>query len=143
MFRFGGLLGIRHDPRRHGGGVSCFGLPPGHGYHWGLILVTLDGVAAPQPAEEWATASPTNRRRPLRLLHQRGTPARSAATGCLDAGRPAAPGGVIIGPGEQGQVHDSFLPGQRIAHDRLIGDHNVHAESEAFVTRGSRVHCRA
>lgn len=71
MLMLGGLLGIRHSIR---GGIAevlarC-GLIAGiGGITVGLILVTLDGVAAPQLAEEWAAASPDEQATALALVH--------------------------------------------------------------------------
>jgi hypothetical protein len=75
MFMLGGLLGIRHSIR---GGIAevlaRFGMVAGvAGVAVGLILVTLDGVAAPQLAEEWAAASPDQKATALALVHLQET----------------------------------------------------------------------
>ncbi len=56
----GGLVGISHSiPGGIAEVLARFGLFAGiAGITVGLILVTSDGVAAPELAEEWAEASP-------------------------------------------------------------------------------------
>ncbi len=66
----GGLIAI-HDSIRGGvaGVLARFGLFAAvAGITVGLILVTLDGVAAPQLAEEWAAAPPDQRAVALSLV---------------------------------------------------------------------------
>jgi hypothetical protein len=75
MLMLGGLVGIHHSIR---GGIAevlaRFGLYAGiAGITVGLILVTLDGVAAPQLAEEWAAASPDQQQTALALVHAQET----------------------------------------------------------------------
>jgi hypothetical protein len=71
ILMLGGLFGIRYSIR---GGIAevlaRLGLVVGiGGITVGLILVTLDGVAAPQLAEEWAAASPDEQATALALVH--------------------------------------------------------------------------
>jgi hypothetical protein len=75
MLMLGGLVAIYHSIR---GGtaevLARFGLFAGvAGITVGLILVTLDGVAAPQLAEEWAEASPARQATALALVHAEET----------------------------------------------------------------------
>lgn len=75
MLMLGGLVAIHHSIR---GGIAevlaRFGLVAGiAGITVGLILVTLDGVAAPQLAEEWAAASPDQQATALALVHVQET----------------------------------------------------------------------
>lgn len=75
MLMLGGLVAIRHSIR---GGIAealaRFGLVAGvAGVTVGLILVTLDGVAAPQLAEEWAAAPPDRQATALALVHLQET----------------------------------------------------------------------
>jgi hypothetical protein len=75
MLMLGGLLAVRHSIR---GGIAevlaRFGLVAGiAGVTVGLILVTLDGVAAPQLAQEWAAASSDQKATALALVHLQET----------------------------------------------------------------------
>lgn len=75
MLMLGGLVGIRHSIR---GGIAevlaRLGLVAGiAGITVGLILVTLDGVAAPQLAEKWVAASPDEQATALALVHTQET----------------------------------------------------------------------
>lgn len=75
MLMLGGLVAIRHSIR--GGmaeALARFGLAAGvAGVAVGLMLVTLDGVAAPQLAEEWAAAPPDQQATALALVHLQET----------------------------------------------------------------------
>lgn len=66
----GALIAIHHSIRGGVAGVLArFGLFAGvAGVTVGVILVILDGVAAPQLAEEWAAASPDQRATALALV---------------------------------------------------------------------------
>lgn len=75
MLMLPGLVAIRHSIR---GGIAealaRFGLVAGvAGVAVGLILVTLDGVAAPQLAEEWAAAPQDQRETALSVVHLQET----------------------------------------------------------------------
>ena len=75
MLMLGGLVAIDHSIR---GGLAevlaRFGLFAGvAGVTVGVMLVTLDGVAAPQLAEEWAEASPDQQATALALVHVQET----------------------------------------------------------------------
>ncbi len=75
ILMLGALVGISHSIR---GGIAevlaRFGLVTGvAGVTVGLILVTLDGVAAPQLAEEWAGASTDQQATALALVHVQET----------------------------------------------------------------------
>jgi hypothetical protein len=75
MLMLGGLVGIRHSIS---GGIAevlaRLGLVAGiAGITVGLILVALDGVAAPQLAEEWVAASPDQQATALALVHLQET----------------------------------------------------------------------
>jgi Domain of unknown function (DUF4386) len=71
----GGLIAIHHSIRGGlAGSLARFGLFTGvAGVTVGLILVILDGVAAPQLAEEWAAAPPDEQATALALVHANET----------------------------------------------------------------------
>jgi hypothetical protein len=71
VLMLGGLVAIHHSiSDGFPGAVSRLGLFAGvGGITVGVILVTLDGVAAPQLAEEWAAAPPDQQATALALVH--------------------------------------------------------------------------
>ena len=75
LLMLGGLVAIRHSIRDGAAGaLARFGLVAGiAGAAIGLVLVILDGVAAPQLAQEWAEASSRDRAVALGLVHANET----------------------------------------------------------------------
>ena len=71
----GGLVAIRHSiPHGRPGALGRFGLAAAvTGAAIGFVLVILEGVAAPQLAQEWAAASPGERDVALGLVHANET----------------------------------------------------------------------
>jgi hypothetical protein len=70
----GGLVAIRRSIREGlAGALSRLGVAAVAGATIGLMLVTLDGVAARQLAQEWATAPPDERDTALALVHANET----------------------------------------------------------------------
>ena len=70
ILMFGGLLAVYQSLRQGpSGGLALFGLISAIvGIAIGLLLVTLDGVAAKHLAEEWATAAEAERATALRIV---------------------------------------------------------------------------
>lgn len=71
VLMLGGLIAIYHSiPAGIAGALARFGLFAAvAGVTIGLVLVILDGVAAPQLAEEWAKAPPDQQAVALSLVH--------------------------------------------------------------------------
>src|SRR6266498_5887582 len=71
ILMLGGLVAIYHSIRGGiAGALARFGLFAAvAGVTIGLVLVILDGVAAPQLAQEWAAASPGDQAVALDLVH--------------------------------------------------------------------------
>jgi hypothetical protein len=75
VLMLGGLVAVYHSIRGGvAGALARFGLFAAvAGVTIGLVLVILDGVAAPQLAEEWATAPPNDQAVALGLVHANET----------------------------------------------------------------------
>jgi hypothetical protein len=75
VLMLGGLVAIYHAiPGGLPGALARFGLFAAvAGVTIGLVLVTLDGVAAPQLAQEWASAAPGQQATALSLVHANET----------------------------------------------------------------------
>ena len=75
VLMLGGLVAIYHSIRGGiAGALVRFGLFAAvAGVTIGLVLVTLDGVAAPQLAQEWAAAPPDQQATALSLVHANET----------------------------------------------------------------------
>jgi hypothetical protein len=75
VLMFGGLIALYHSIRGGvAGALARFGLFAAvAGVTIGLVLVILDGVAAPQLAQEWAAAPPGDQAVALGLVHANET----------------------------------------------------------------------